>query len=296
MFVRESTANSVTVDTPAKVNLFLQVLRRRPDGYHDINSLFQAVTLFDTLKFSVTASDGVTIRLQPGIELPVDKSNLITRAYHLIRERFGLSRGLQVVLRKMIPVSAGLGGGSADAAAVILACNLLFDLGLSCREMARLGSNIGSDIPFFFAGGQALVSGRGEVIRESTFPTDYRMILVTPELAIATTDSYSALKRGLTTSKPPFSLPRCRTFDDLIASLRLVGNDFEEVQFRSHPVLGEIRDELLRCGALLTRMSGSGSTVFGIFGSETRIVEDRILGREDWRVYRVKPVSLSGRT
>ncbi|MFH1374882.1 MAG: 4-(cytidine 5'-diphospho)-2-C-methyl-D-erythritol kinase [bacterium] len=296
MFVRESTASSVTVDTPAKVNLFLQILQRRPDGYHDINSLFQAVTLFDTLNFSVTASDGVTIRLQPGIELPVDASNLITKAYHLIRERFRLSRGLQVVLRKMIPVSAGLGGGSADAAAVILACNQLFDLGLSCREMARLGLNIGSDIPFFFAGGQALVSGRGEVIRESTYPTDYQMLLVTPALAIATTDSYSALKRDLTTSKLPFSLACCRTVDDLVASLRLAGNDFEEVQFRSYPVLGEIRDELLRCGALLTRMSGSGPTMFGIFGSETRIVEDKILSRGDWRVHPVKPVSLSGRT
>lgn len=294
MFVRHRESNEVVIDAPAKVNLFLEVLNKRPDGYHNINSLFQAVSLFDRLYFTPVPKAGISIHLESNIELPVGEDNLVAKAYRLMKERFALDRGLVVKLEKRIPVSAGLGGGSSDGAAAILACNLLFNLELRSSQMAELSLALGSDLPFFFSSGQALVSGQGEVVEETSCPIDYSIVLVTPEIVVSTAASYAALKRGLTSSKSPFSLPCCQTVEDLVGSLRLAGNDFEEVHLRSFPELGRIKDELLKRGALLARMTGSGPTMFGIFKETARTEVDRMFNRGDWRVHTVEPISPAG--
>ena len=294
MFVRHRESNQVVIDAPAKVNLFLEVLNKRPDGYHDINSLLQAVSLFDRLRFTPVPEPGIAIRLEMGIDLPVGNDNLVAKAYRLMEDRFGLKRGLVVGLEKRIPVSAGLGGGSSDGAATILACNLLFDLELRNSQMALLASALGSDVPFFFSSGQALVSGRGETMKETGFPTDYRIILVTPDIPLSTAAGYAALKRGLTKSKSPFKLSACRTVEALVGLLRLAGNDFEEVHLRSFPELGRIKDELLKRGALLARMTGSGPTMFGIFRQAPPTEADKMFRRGGWHVHTVEPIAPAG--
>lgn len=294
MLVRHITSTQVVIDAPAKVNLFLQVLSRRPDGYHNINSLVQAVSLFDRLRFNVAPNPEVSIDLVHHVDLPLGADNMIAKAYRLMKEQFGLTEGLLVTLDKNIPVSAGLGGGSADGAAAILACNLLFDLKLSYSQMAELALDLGSDVPFFLSCGQALVSGRGEIVMDTDFPTDYRIVLVSPDIAVSTASSYAALKTDLTKPKTPFKLKRYRTVDKFVRSLRFSGNDFENVQLVSFPELGRIKDTLLKRGALLARMSGSGPTMFGIFTETPKVEVAKSFNREGWRFYTVEPISLPG--
>ena len=297
MFVKQVTRECLIIGAPAKVNLFLEVLGKRDDGYHNINSLFQTVSLFDRLRFTrVEGYSEASIRLTEPSELPTDNSNLITQAYCLMRDRFDLKDGLRVELEKNIPVAAGLAGGSADGAATILACTILYELPLDRAAMAELSLELGSDLPFFFSRGQAIVRGRGEEVTETDFPTDYWLVLVTPELAISSAESYAALSLGLTKPKYPFSLRRCGTAQELLESLELTGNDFEEGHLRSYPQLGKIKDGLLDNGALLSRMSGSGPTVFGLYIEAPGIEDGRLFGREDWRgTTVVRPVILPSR-
>jgi 4-diphosphocytidyl-2-C-methyl-D-erythritol kinase len=292
MLVRNISNAEVTIDAPAKVNLFLQVLNKRPDGYHNINSLFQTVSLCDRLRFCLSDEPDASIELLSDSEITVTGDNLIAKAYRLLKQRFGLDKGLSVRLEKRIPVSAGLGGGSSNAAATILACNLLFHLNLSYEEMATLALQIGSDVPFFFSGGQALVSGRGDKVVDTDFPTEYKMVLVCAKIAIATAAAYAALKMDLTRAKKPFKLKSSGTLDEFVESLRLSGNDFEEIQFRAYPDLGRMREFLLKQGALMARMSGSGSTMFGIFRKTSQVEVVKPFNGRDWRLYTVVPISL----
>ncbi len=291
MFIREANDNSVTIDAPAKINLFLEVLNKRPDNYHNINSVFQAVSLYDRLEFSVCDVPEVTIRLAGDCELTTGKDNLISRAYHLMKTEFDIDRGLNVLLEKDIPIAAGLGGGSSDGAATIMACNVLFRLGLDKSEQMRLAGRIGSDVPFFFTGGQAHVTGRGEVIEEIELPTDYQLVLVNPSFELSTSASYALLKRRLTMSKKPFNLAQCPRAEELVKSLHHSGNDFEEIHFKTYPELGRIRDGLLRSGALLARMTGSGPTMFGIFFHAPEIIKGEDLDWGNWQTYTVMPVT-----
>jgi 4-diphosphocytidyl-2-C-methyl-D-erythritol kinase len=291
LYIERRNSNCLTIKAPAKVNLFLQVLGKRPDGYHNINSLFQAVSLYDHLEFTVTNKPGVTIDLASKVNLPVGEENLVCRAYNRVRDAFNLPRGLYVKLDKQIPIAAGLGGGSADGAATIIACNLLFNLNLSQAQMARLALEVGSDLPFFFSGGQALVGGRGEMVKPADFPTNYTLVLVTPGQSVSTTEAYDLLKMDLTKPKVPFTLPPCRDVNELIAALLMTGNDFEDVLGASYPDSGRIRDVLLQAGAVLTRLSGSGPTMFGLFIDAPELGRDATCGRDCWRLFTVKPIT-----
>ena len=291
LYIERLNSNHLTIKAPAKVNLFLQVLGKRPDRYHDINSLFQAVSLYDELAFTITDKPGVTIELTGDTSLPVGDDNLISRAYTTMRRSFNLPRGLHIKLDKQIPIAAGLGGGSADGAATIIACNLLFDLNLSQARMARLALGVGSDLPFFFSGGQALVGGRGEMIKPTDFPTNYTLVLVTPGQPVSTAEAYDLLKMDLTRPKVPFTLPPCRDVNEFIAALLMTGNDFEDVLGASYPDSGRIRDVLLQAGAVLTRLSGSGPTMFGLFVDAPELGRDATCGRDCWRLFTVKPIT-----
>ncbi|MCK4460658.1 MAG: 4-(cytidine 5'-diphospho)-2-C-methyl-D-erythritol kinase [candidate division Zixibacteria bacterium] len=287
--VRDS--DRLRIKAPAKVNLFLEVLGKRPDGYHDINSLFQAVSLYDELTFSITDKPGVMIELTGDTSLPTGDDNLVSRAYTIMRSNFNLPHGLLVNLDKQIPVAAGLGGGSADAAATIIACNLLFDLNLSRTQLARLALEVGSDLPFFFSGGQALVGGRGEVVKSSDYPTNYMLVLVTPGQPVSTAEAYDLLKMDLTKPKVPFTLPPCRDINEFIVALHVTGNDFEDVLGASYPDSVRIRDVLLQAGAVLTRLSGSGPTMFGLFVDAPELGRDATCDWDCWRLFTVKPIT-----
>lgn len=292
MNITSRDERTIYVDAPAKINLFLEVLGKRPDGYHEINSLLQAVSVFDRLTVTLSDRPGVSLTVENGAGLSTGPDNLVCRAYELMRREFGLKTGLAVKLEKDIPVAAGLAGGSTDAAATIAACSILNELDLDREAMARLGARIGSDVPFFFSGGQALVTGRGEIITETDFPTDYHLVLVTPDLEISTAEAYAGLRMDLTKSKNPFRLPCCRAVEDYLKSLGRTGNDFEAGHLKSHPVLGKIKDELLKRGAALARMSGSGPTMFGVFTGVPDIEVEINKRRGDWRFLTVAPITL----
>lgn len=292
MVVKNITSTTVEIDAPAKINLFLEVLNKREDGYHSINSLFQAVSLYDNLKFELTDRPGFKLTFKNSIDLPNDDDNLIIKAYKLMREKYKFKKGIRIRMEKNIPISAGLGGGSADAAATISACNILYDIKLTNDEMARIGLEIGSDVPFFFSSGQALVTGRGEIIQESDFLIDYSVVLVNPKIAVSTAEGYTALKRDLTKQKNPFNLGRCRTIKEFSERLGEAGNDFEEIQCAQHPELQKVKDDLYHCGALLAQMSGSGPTFYGIFDSFENVNIDASFEKRDWQIYTVEPITL----
>jgi 4-diphosphocytidyl-2-C-methyl-D-erythritol kinase len=292
MFAKRISKSSIVIGAPAKVNLYLEIIGRRADGYHNINSLFQAVSLFDRLRFSVVDKEGIEIKIKGNDEIPVDKTNTIYKAYSIIQQEVKTTRGLFVEVEKNIPSGGGLGGGSADAAATINACNILFDLTLSREDMNNLGIKVGSDVPFFFSRGQAHVAGKGEILTEMTVPTDYWMILVTPKLSISTATSYASLNLALTDSKSPCKLQGSRTTEEFFDSLRLTGNDFESGHLETYPELGKIKNALLAGGAKLARMSGSGSTIFGIFDMAPECDSVHGLEQESWQVNTVRPIVL----
>ncbi|MEA2031045.1 MAG: 4-(cytidine 5'-diphospho)-2-C-methyl-D-erythritol kinase [candidate division Zixibacteria bacterium] len=292
MFVSRIGPDRIKIKSPAKVNLFLEVLNKRSDGYHNINSLFQAVSLFDELKYELTDNHTLTLNISSPQPLENDKNNLVYRAYHLMQKTFGFRKALAIRLDKYIPIAAGLAGGSSDAAATILACNIIYNLNLSYREMAKLGLQIGSDVPFFFSKGQALISGRGEQAIETSFPCEYKLILVTPDLSISTAEAYGELKMDLTNSRNPFILGRCETVNELFEHLLLSNNDFESVMFSLYPELSKIRKVLLRMGASLVRMSGSGPTVFGMFKKIPESEDYKATHLKNWRCYTVEPIIL----
>jgi 4-diphosphocytidyl-2-C-methyl-D-erythritol kinase len=294
MLIQDLSDNLLVLLTPAKVNLFLEVLNKREDGYHNINSLFVAVSLFDTLEFRRTDSHGIYLALTGQNPLSIGQDNLISKSWNLMSERFGIGGGLDVILTKRIPVAAGLGGGSSDASATIFACNHLFHLGLSHTEMAELSAEIGSDCPFFFSSGSSIVSGRGEIIDDIQIPTGFWLVLVKPAISVSTAYAYGQLGRCLTNYKSPFKLPSCRTVENLLSALALTGNDFEPVQFSAHDELSAVRDRLIEYGALLVRMSGSGPTIFGLFTEEPDEQKFADFINGSWQLYTVRPISLLG--
>jgi 4-diphosphocytidyl-2-C-methyl-D-erythritol kinase len=252
----------VRVRTPAKVNLFLEVLDRRADGYHDLDSLMVSVGLFDTLELA-DAPDG-QVRLQcdtPGLSTGPD--NLVCRAAELVRARFGISSGVDVRLSKHIPMQAGLGGGSSDAAATLLGLDALWRLGQTNEQLGRLGAELGSDVTFFFHGPAAWCTGRGEVVRPLPCGRPLDLVLVCPEVGLSTASVFKALT------------PRGDVVDGEGIRQAFMAGDIEEVGKRLHNRLQEPAERLCpEVGNWLSRlqalspagalMSGSGSTVFAL--------------------------------
>jgi 4-diphosphocytidyl-2-C-methyl-D-erythritol kinase len=286
-----TTNNELVLKAPAKINLTLEVLNKREDGFHNLSSLFQAISLYDILKFKIIEEDKVKLS-SLSKDIPLDEKNLIHKAAMLIKERFSIDSGLEIDIEKNIPVFAGLGGGSSDAASTIMACNKLFELGLSTDEMAKIGLELGSDIPFFFSTGQAKVSGRGDIIENIELPVDYHLVILKPKTSISTAESYSQLKRGLTYSKIPHKLVGCLAFDKFVEQLNLIGNDFEENLFERLPELKHATATLLGRGANIVRLSGTGSAIFGIFKTEQNNIDMTGIFGGDWQVYTVMPISL----
>jgi 4-diphosphocytidyl-2-C-methyl-D-erythritol kinase len=287
---------TAVVEVPAKVNLLLHVTGKRDDGYHEIYSLFQAVSLFDRLEITRVERAGVSIETTNGPVhgFPLDASNLISQAYHVLQQQHNIKGGIAVRIDKRIPIAAGLAGGSADAAGTIAAVSALWDLKLGAHKMAELGLQIGSDLPFFFGSGMSLVTGRGENVQAVELPTDYWLVLVTPDLQVSTAEAYGRLSLTLTKSKNAFNLASCRTVKDLFEELSQAGNDFEPVQFASFPVLKEIFDWLVQLGAAVVRMSGSGPTLFGLFETRPQICGEECGRDASWQVQCVQPVVFDG--
>jgi len=264
------TAGMLTLEAPAKINWFLNVLGKREDGYHDIVSLMQCITLSDSL----VLEESPTVEVSTHADIPRE-GNLVYKAARLMREKAGIASGVKITLHKEIPLAAGLGGGSSDAAAALMGLRRLWDLDLTQNEVAGLGELLGSDVPFFFRGPASLVEGRGEVVSPVEIRRSYPLLIVKPEISISAAWAYSEYDR---VSPPSEVLTKkhnnIKLFSQALEKgdfeiLSFVqGNDLESIAVGRYPVIGEIKRGLMRRGALFSSMSGSGSAVFGVFGTE----------------------------
>ena len=254
----------VTILGRAKINLTLDILGLRDDGYHEIATVMQSLALADTLTLT-RREEGITLTVDlPGLE--ADERNLAHRAAALVMKECGVRGGVHIDIAKRIPVAAGLAGGSADAAATLRGMNELYGLGRSDAELCALGAQIGSDIPFSLMGGTIFATGRGEIMRRLTDFPEMPVVLAKPPFAVSTPWAYRSYD-----ANPPEEHPDNAAFLDAIAAgdtaacIRLAGNVLEPVTEAAHPVIGDYRARMYACGALCAMMSGSGPTVFGLF-------------------------------
>jgi 4-diphosphocytidyl-2-C-methyl-D-erythritol kinase len=249
---------------PAKVNFRLDVLRRREDGYHDLRMIMQRIDLCDELEFSPREEQGILL-VCDGADIPSDSSNLVWRAATEIMERSRVKTGLEVKLKKNIPVAAGLGGGSSDAASTLMGLNRLLETGLTDEELMSIGVRLGADVPFFIFKKPAIAEGIGDKLTPLDQVPKLWLLLVNPGIHIATSWAYRNL--NLTTEKVAAKLPFLYKTPGDVAEI--LSNDLEAVTIRQNPVIAEIKELLLSAGATGALMSGSGSTVFGIFADES---------------------------
>jgi 4-diphosphocytidyl-2-C-methyl-D-erythritol kinase len=265
---------------PAKVNLFLRVLRKRSDGYHDIFSLMQKITVLDELIFSHSPGGDIVLHC-PGTDLPTNADNLVVRAAKSIFDYCDYQSGIEITLIKKIPMTAGLGGGSSDAATTLIALNEICSLKLKKSELLHIGAKIGADVPFFIFGNTALASGIGNKLKHLRGLPPLNFILIKPSFEISTKMVYQSLNLRLTRGKNSYSIPRILDMGDIIQGLQ---NDLESVSIERHPELTELKKMLLNHGALGALMSGSGPTVFGLFRNEKEarkaqeLIEKKISG------------------
>lgn len=286
----------ITIFAPAKVNLILRVLDRRPDGYHNLWSIMQTVGLEDEISIRV-ASNHSDIQLRcDDSSLRADHSNLVYRAAAAMLERSGKTIGLEIHLTKRIPMGAGLGGGSSDAASTIIGLNHLLGLDWSSAQMADVGQALGSDVPFFCYAPAAIVSGRGERVWPIQLTGNRWIVLINPGFPVETKWAYRQLSDGRTGLAPLSEQLRQLEASDRLSWGEILSqaiNDFEAPVFTAHPVLRELKKDLLAEGAELALLSGSGATVFGVFQDEAVATNAarRFQGRSELKVFAVPTCS-----
>jgi len=260
---------SLRVRSFAKINLYLEVRAKQPDGYHDLRTVFQAISLHDTLRLAWRGRPGIELVVsgEPALARESPEKNLVYRAVQALRRELRIDAGVRVDLAKRIPVARGLGGGSSDAAAALVGLLRLAGRELPLERLAKIAASLGADVPFFLFGGRALGLRRGEEVYPLPDLPQRAVLLVSPRgPGVSTREAYAWLDRRLTKRR---RTPKLRRFCALCWSLRGAGvsNDFEAAVFPRHPRLSQIKRELLRRGAAEAALAGSGSAVFGIFRS-----------------------------
>lgn len=265
--------SEITVFAPAKINVILRILDRRPDGFHNLWSIMQTVALDDEVQIRLRP-DRQDIQLRcDATQLAADRSNLVYRAAAEVMMRSTLSMGLDIELRKRIPMGAGLGGGSSDAAATIVGLNHLLQLQWSPEKMAEAGQLLGSDVPFFLFAPSAFVAGRGETVRPVVVEGERWVVLVNPGFGVNTKWAYQELASARSAALPLSPVHRELDRQSRVSWTQLVPaaeNDFETPVFATHGKLREIKRSLQNYGAEIALLSGSGATVFGLFADEAR--------------------------
>jgi 4-diphosphocytidyl-2-C-methyl-D-erythritol kinase len=282
------SAGTITLPAFAKINLDLRVLGRRADGYHEISTVFQTITLHDALTFQSRPDEHLELACSDP-DIPNDESNLILRAAIALRECYGVRRGARVELEKIIPAGGGLGGGSSDAAVTLVALANLWGIETNVRKLTEIGARLGADVPFFLTGGTALGTGVGGVIRPLEDAPKMHLIVVTPGVRVSTAEAYKALGApALTKPDTVVNLFVSRTEADFPDSLcDVMSNDFEAVVVRLQPEIGRARDALRQAGASRAMLSGSGSSVYGIFDSmgEAERARESLKREAGWQVF-----------
>ena len=262
--------DKLTLKAMAKINLGLDVVRRRPDGYHEVRMIMQTVGLYDRLTFEKTEEDA--LRLESSMKrLPTDGDNLIIRAASLLKEEFGIREGLSIRLDKRIPVAAGMAGGSTDAAAALTAVNRMFDLGLTEEQLRERAVKIGADVPYCLQGGTALSEGIGEILTALPPAPACHVVVAKPPVHVSTKWVYQNLHLEQVTEHPDIDgMAESIRQGDYAGVVRRLSNVLESVTVPRYPVIAQIRDFLRENGADGALMSGSGPTVFALFDDRER--------------------------
>jgi 4-diphosphocytidyl-2-C-methyl-D-erythritol kinase len=275
--------------SPAKVNLRLEILRRRQDGYHELRTILQKISLQDTLHFDLKKEKGISITTDHP-DLSVGKSNLVYRAAQSILKGSDYKGGVGIKIEKKIPLGAGLGGGSSNAAATLKALNQMLRLKLPKKELMRIGLGIGADVPFFLVEGSAIASGIGERLKKIDLP-DLWYVLIYPNFEVSTRWAYQNFV--LTKRRFHFKFHKFPKTPEEISSL--LGNDLEEPVSKEYPEIGVMKKMLYSAGALGASMTGSGPTVFGIFsdnGDSSKAYKkvERMVRERGWRVLKAQSI------
>ena len=283
---------TLTLRPSAKVNLTLRVGARQASGFHDVRTVLQSIALHDTLTVSARCGPfGFAVRA-PGV--PSDRTNLVWRAAELLWRdagRAGDPRDAHLRLEKAIPAAAGLGGGSADAAAALAGLNVIWALGRSRRDLMRLGAELGSDVPFFLAGGTAFGAGRGDEVYPLDDITRLSVVVIKPSFGVATADAYSWLDADRAGGTRDARRTTREVEVGWPAGPLALENDLEGPVARRHPGITDMVEACLRQGALGAAMTGSGSAVFGLFGGTSAARAARRLARPDWLVLVTRTLS-----
>lgn len=272
--------DSTWINAPAKINIGLDVLRRREDGYHEVKMIMQSIRLFDRLTLTKTHYPG--IRLTTNLHfLPVNEDNLVYRSAKLLMDEFHIEGGLNIHLEKRIPVAAGLAGGSTDAASCMLAINRLYNLELSKRQLMKRGVKLGADIPYCVLKGTALSEGIGEKLTTTPQMPDCYILIAKPGIHVSTRFVYGNLVLDENTIHPDIDqMIEAMREKDLYALCSLMGNVLETVTIPAHPEINVIKECMNECGATGSLMSGSGPTVFGVFDDPEKATYARERCRE----------------
>lgn len=258
----------ISLKALAKINLGLDVVRRREDGYHEVRMIMQTIHLYDRLDIKRTKESGIQIQTNLSF-LPVNETNLIYKAAKLLMDEFSITDGVSVKLDKRIPVAAGMAGGSTDAAAMLFGMNRLFSLGMTKRQLMERGVQIGADVPYCIMRGTALAEGIGEELSQLPPMVKCPVLIAKPSISVSTKFVYQNLKLDDTTVHPDIDLLiediKAKNLYDIAAHM---GNVLETVTIPNYPVIDEIKKHMLSHGAVGAMMSGSGPTVFGLFDDE----------------------------
>ncbi len=291
-----SRAKGLTVPSFAKVNLGLEVLGTREDGYHELRTLFQSIDLHDRITLRPLPR-GIVIECDhPGV--PRDETNLAWRAAESLKRRGGVSAGVAIRIDKRIPIAGGLGGGSSNAAAVLVALNRVWRLGLGPDDLHRLARRLGADVPFFLVGGTALGLARGDEVYPLRRQVKAQVVLVDPGRPVSTAAVFARVDAGLTHRENSYTIFRFVSRDlEGVEAFPLLANDLEQAALEEAPDLartvGRIRGSLVREGALLAALSGSGSSFFGMFDDVQRARRAHAaLESQGFAVHRCRTLSL----
>lgn len=255
---------------PAKINLTLDVLHKRPDGFHEVEMIMTTVDLADRIWLRSTDDGLITIKSSEQF-VPNDRRNLAYQAAELIKKNYQVSKGVEIVLEKSIPVSAGLAGGSSDAAATLRGLNRLWKLGIQADDLANLGAQIGSDVPFCVYGGTALATGRGELIEHVQPPPNCWVILAKPSISVSTPDIYRNLQIDKIDHPDTSRMIEALNQSNYQMMCESLSNALEPVTMKLHPEVVFLKEQMKKFGADAVLMSGSGPTVYGLVEHQSRV-------------------------
>ncbi|MEF2247629.1 4-(cytidine 5'-diphospho)-2-C-methyl-D-erythritol kinase [Paenibacillus sp. IITD108] len=256
---------------PAKINLLLDVLRKREDGYHEVEMIMTMVDLADRLEMEPLSRDTIIISSQVGY-IPLDEKNLAFQAARLIKERYNVRQGVYIHLDKKIPVAAGLAGGSSDAAATLRGLNRLWGLNIPEQELCQLGAELGSDVPFCVTGGTAIARGRGEQLEPIHQPPQCWVVLAKPPINVSTADVYGKFRVEHIKQHPSIAAMNAALASGSFAQMcAQLGNVLESVTLNMYPEVLQLKESMIKLGADGVLMSGSGPTVFGLVSKEAKL-------------------------